>query len=73
MVTREHYRIRIHGHLDRHWIACFDKVTATYDPNGETILDCMVDHAALHGLLSRLRDLGIVLIAVNRVEESPQA
>jgi len=70
MISHEHYRIRIRDHLDKHWIEWFDKVTMTYDLNGETVLDCMVDQAALHGLLTRLRDLGIVLIAVNRVEES---
>jgi hypothetical protein len=69
MISQEHYKIRIRGHLDGHWIDCFDRVTVTYDPNGETVLDCMVDQAALHGLLSRLRDSGIVLIAVNQVDE----
>ena len=70
MVDQEHYKIRIRGHIDKHWIQCFGGIKIAYDPNGETILDCIVDQAALHGVLSRLRDLGIVLIAVNREEQN---
>ncbi len=70
MISQDHYKIRIRGHIDEQWIECFDGVRMTYDPNGETVLDCIVDQAALHGLLSRLRDAGIVLIAVNHAEES---
>ena len=69
MISEEHYEVRIEGHLSGNWIECFDGVTMTYDPSGETVLDCIMDQAALHGLLSRLRDLGIVLVAVNRVDE----
>jgi hypothetical protein len=70
MINQDHYKIRTRGHIDKHWIQCFEGITVVYDPNGETILDCIVDQAALHGVLSRLRDLGIVLIAVNREEEN---
>jgi len=69
MISQDHYKIRIRGHISEHWIDCFEGITIVYDPDGETVLDGILDHAALHGLLSRLRDLGIVLVAVNRVED----
>jgi hypothetical protein len=60
-----HYRIRIRGHLDAVWSAWFDGLTITLEEDGTTMLaGTLVDQAALYGLLSRLRDLGATLLAV---------
>ncbi len=62
------YEIRIKGHLDDHWGDWFDGLTITQDPNGETRLTGPVpDQAALHGLLRKVRDLGLPLIAVTPI------
>src|SRR5262245_28864256 len=63
-----HYRIRIEGHLDMIWSAWFDDLTITQEADGTTMLaGSLVDQAALYGLLSRLRDLGATLLAVERL------
>jgi hypothetical protein len=62
-----HYCIRIRGHLDAAWSAWFDGLTITQEDDGTTALEgALVDQAALYGLLSRLRDLGATLLAVER-------
>lgn len=62
------YEIRIKGHLDNHWADWFDGLTITQDPNGETRLTGPVtDQAALHGLLRKVRDLGLPLISVTHI------
>jgi hypothetical protein len=63
------YQIRIEGHLGRHWTEWFGDVTITLEDNGETLLTCsVVDQAALHGLLRKVRDLGMPLITAIRVK-----
>ena len=62
------YKIRIKGHLDAQWMMWFDGLTITLEENGETLLSGPVaDQAALHGLLRKVRDLGMPLVSVNRV------
>ncbi len=62
------YEIRIKGHLDHRWAGWFEGLTITLDDNGETLLTGpVVDQAALHGLLRRVRDLAMPLISVSRV------
>jgi hypothetical protein len=62
------YQIRIKGHLGRQWTDWFAGLTITLEDNGDTILTGpVVDQAALHGLLKKVRDLGTPLISVNRV------
>ena len=62
------YQIRIKGHLGRHWTDWFEGLTITALDNGETLLTGpVVDQAALHGLLRKVRDLGVPLLSVSRV------
>jgi hypothetical protein len=66
------YEIRIKGHLDPRWAARFEGMTLTRDGDGTTVIHGpVVDQAALHGLLARVRDLGIPLLSVTRVEPDP--
>ena len=59
------YQIRLKGHLGRHWTDWFDGLTITLDDNGETLLTGPVaDQAALHGLLKKVRDVGMPLLSV---------
>jgi hypothetical protein len=63
------YEIRIKGHLDDSWAGWFGGLTLTLEDNGTTLLaGPVVDQAALHGLLRKVRDLGMPLLAVIRVE-----
>jgi hypothetical protein len=62
------YQIRVKGHLDDHWSDWFDGLTLTHQEDGTTVLSGPVaDQAALHGILAKIRDLGLPLLAVNRV------
>lgn len=62
------YQIRLKGHLDRQWTAWFAEMTITWSDDGETILTgSVVDQAALYGLLRKVRDLGLPLIAVTQL------
>ena len=64
----ELYEIRIKGHLHDRWAAWFEGLTLRREENGDTLLTGpVVDQAALHGLLRKVRDLGMDLIAVTRV------
>ena len=59
------YEIRIKGHLDNRWADWFEGLTITREDNGETVLrGPVVDQAALHGLLRKVRDLGLPLVSV---------
>jgi hypothetical protein len=67
------YQIRIKGHLDRRWTDWFEGLTITLEDNGETLLTgTVVDQAALHGLLRRVRDLGMPLLSVIQSEKGEQ-
>jgi len=59
------YKIRIKGQLDSQWTDWFEGLSITLDNNGDTLITGpVVDQAALHGLLKKVRDLGIPLISV---------
>ena len=63
------YRIIIKGHLDNEWSDWFDGLTIILVDNGETILTGpIVDQTALHGVLIKIRDLGLPLLSLTRVE-----
>ena len=68
-MTKAIYQIRIRGHLRPEWSEWFEGMTITHESNGDTILSSsMRDQAALHGLLIRVRDLGLALVSVNQVQ-----
>ena len=63
------YEIRLKGHLGAQWTDWFGGVTLTLEDNGETLLTCPVaDQSALHGLLRKVRDVGMPLLAVIRIK-----
>jgi len=60
------YQIKIEGHLRVEWAEWFEGLTVTLEPDGTTLLSGpVVDQAALYGLLKKVRDLGMPLLAVN--------
>ncbi len=64
------YEIKLEGQLDARWTDWFEGLSITLDGRGDTILSGpVVDQAALHGLLKKVRDLGMPLISVNRIED----
>jgi hypothetical protein len=64
-----HYQIRLMGHLGRQWTDWFEGLAVTLEENGDTLLTgSVVDQAALHGLLKKVRDLGMPLLSVVRIE-----
>ena len=63
------YQIRVKNHLDRQWTDWFSGMSIALEEDGVTVLTGPVaDQAALHGLLKKVRDLGLPLISVNRVD-----
>ena len=63
------YQIRLKGHLDSQWTDWFEGLTITLEEDGDTLLTGpVVDQAALHGLLRKVRDLGMPLVSVNQVQ-----
>jgi hypothetical protein len=66
------YQIRVEGHLGQQWMDWFDGLTITLEEDGDTLLTGPVaDQAALHGLLKKVRDLGLPLVSVSPVEPDP--
>jgi len=66
-MTKEIYAIRVKGYLDQERSSWFDGLAITHTTNGETILSgSIVDQAALHGVLAKLRDMGLSLLEVKR-------
>lgn len=66
------YEIRLAGHLDPRWAAWFDGLAVSHDGDGTTVISGPIpDQAALHGVLRRIRDLGLPLVSVSRVDARP--
>jgi hypothetical protein len=67
----ETYRFRVSGHLDDRWSDWFGGLDLQRQDDGTTVLvGPVVDQAALHGVIARIRDLGLPLLSVNRLMES---
>lgn len=68
------YQIRIKGHLSPQRMKWFDGLTITLEENGDTLLTGpVIDQAALHGILKKVRDLGMPLLSVNSVDADQPA
>lgn len=69
MTPMSSYEIRLEGRLDDRWTTWFDGLALTHDSDGTTTLrGDVVDQAALHGLLQRIRDLGVPLVSVTHLD-----
>ena len=66
----EPYEIRVAGHLSENWAARFEGLSMRHEPEGETVLSGMLDQSALHGVLVKIRNLGLNLISVNPGEST---
>ena len=68
------YELRLHGHLDPRWSAWLDGLDVARQGDGTTLVrGPLADQAALHGLLARIRDIGVPLVSVTQVEaDEPQ-
>ncbi len=70
----QRYELRVQGHLDVRWADWVDGLAFTHEVDGTTTLTGpLVDQAALHGLLSRIRDLGLPIVSLRRVCPSSEA
>ena len=66
------YQLRIKGHLGQRWMDWFEGLTITLEEDGTTLLNGPVlDQSALHGILKKVRDLGMPLLSVNSVGSAP--
>lgn len=66
----KYYEIRLKGHLEPRWAKWFDGLDITLEDNGDTLLRGPVaDQAALHGLLKKVRDVGLPLLSVNFIDQ----
>jgi hypothetical protein len=66
------YVIRLKGHLESRWSTWFDGMSLTTQMDGTTLIEGPVaDQAALHGLLQRVRDVGLPLVSISQVEADP--
>ena len=67
-MKQQRYEIRVEGHLAADWSDWFEGLSVRQETSGETVLSGSLDQAALHGVLAKIRDLGLELVAVQRVD-----
>jgi hypothetical protein len=67
-MKQQRYEIRVEAHLSADWSDWFEGLTVHQEANGETVLSGPLDQAALHGVLAKIRDLGLMLVAVQRID-----
>ncbi len=68
------FQIKIKGHLGQQWAGWFDGLTITLEEDGNTLLSgTVVDQSALHGILKKIRDLGMPLLSMNPIDSDPAA
>lgn len=72
MNAPELFEIRVAGHLSANWASRFEGLSIQPQPEGVTVLSGLLDQAALHGVLIKIRDLGLKLISVNAVKKEDQ-
>jgi len=63
------YEIRVTGHLSTNWAGRFEGLSMKHTPEGETVLTGLLDQAALHGVLVKIRNLGLKLVSVNHIQK----
>ena len=66
------YQFKLKGHLGQQWLNWFEGLTATLEEDGNTLLSgTVVDQSALHGILKKIRDLGMPLLSMNLIDSNP--
>jgi len=71
--NQEYYEIILEGHIHLDWSESIEDCTVQHTPEGQTVLaGWLVDQTALHGVLMRIRDLGLILLEVKRLQESEE-
>ena len=73
MNAPELYEIRVAGHLSATWAARFEGLSMRHEPEGQTVLSGLLDQAALHGVLAKIRDLGLKLTSVKHLGDDGNA
>jgi hypothetical protein len=66
------YQFRLRGQLSQQWTDWFEGLTITFEEGNTLLTGAVIDQAALHGILKKVRDLGLPLLSVNSVESSRQ-
>ena len=69
MNSPEVYEIRVAGHLSTNWAGRFEGLSMRLEPEGETVLTGLLDQAGLHGVLVKIRNLGLKLVSVNHIQK----
>jgi hypothetical protein len=67
-MKQQYYEIRVEGHLAADWSGWFEGLDIRQEANGESVISGPLDQAALHGILIKIRDLGLVLVAAQRMD-----
>ena len=68
-----HYQICLEGILDERWLRWFEGLEVMINDDDQTIIHGVFDQSALHGLLNRIRDLGVTLISVQRYPDKKES